>query len=295
MNELYQYPFQSHTLDLEGLGLHYLDEGPRDGEPVVMVHGNPSWSYYYRHVIKKLRDKYRCIAPDHIGMGLSDKPGDAQYQYTLDRRVADLEKLLDSLGITSNITLIVHDWGGMIGMTYAARYPERIARLVVLNTAAFRLPVRKRLPPSIWLCRNTALGALLVRGFNAFARGAAKYGVTCKPMEPKVREAYLWPYNSWQNRIATLRFVQDIPLASGDRAYATVLATENALATLKDKPMMIAWGAKDFVFDDRFLDEWRCRFPDADVNYFDDAGHYVLEDAGDRIIPLIETFLTRGK
>jgi haloalkane dehalogenase len=224
---------------------------------------------------------------------LSDKPDDSQYQYTLDRRVADLEKLLESLGITSNITLIVHDWGGMIGMTYAGRYPDRIKQLVVLNTSAFSLPTSKRLPPSLQLCRNTAIGALLVRGFNVFARGAAKYGVTRKPMDSKVREGYLRPYNSWRNRIATLRFVQDIPLSPGDRAYDTMVATGKSLDLLKDKPMLIAWGANDFVFDDHFLDEWKRRFPNAQVNYFENAGHYVLEDAGEKIIPLIEAFLTR--
>lgn len=287
MNPL--YPFESQYLDLDGVRLHYVDQGPRDGDPVVMLHGNPSWSFYYRELIKALRDKYRCIAPDHIGMGLSDKPDDSQYEYTLDRRVADLEKLLGEL---SNITLVVHDWGGMIGFAYAARHPERIARIVVLNTAAFGLPAGKRLPTSLWLARNTALGALLVRGFNAFARGAARHGVV-KPMPPDVRAGYLRPYDSWANRIATLRFVQDIPLSPGDRAYNTMIATENALDVLQDKPMMIAWGAKDFVFDDDFLAQWRDRFPGADVHTFEDAGHYVLEDAGDRIIPLIESFMKR--
>ncbi len=127
-----------HDLDLGGLRYHYLDEG--QGEPVVMVHGNPSWSFYYRHLVEALRDNHRCIVPDHIGCGLSDKPDDARYEYTLSRRAADLEALLDHLGIEGPLTLVMHDWGGMIGMTYATRHPERIARLVVLNTAAFHLP-----------------------------------------------------------------------------------------------------------------------------------------------------------
>ena len=130
-----QYPFTGNLLDIQGLNYHYLDEG--NGPPVVMVHGNPSWSFYYRNLVLALRDRYRCIVPDHIGCGLSDKPGDNRYDYTLSRRVDDLEALLEHLGIRENITLVVHDWGGMIGMAYAVRHPERIKRLVILNTGAF--------------------------------------------------------------------------------------------------------------------------------------------------------------
>src|SRR5262245_40625611 len=157
------YPFRSHFLDRSGVRMHYLDEG--SGPPVVMVHGNPTWSFYFRNLVQALRDDYRTVVPDHIGCGLSDKPGDDRYEYTLDRRVADLEALLDSLGLTSNLTLVLHDWGGMIGMAFASRHPERIRRLVILNTAAFLLPAGKRLPRSLWLVRNTPLGPLLVRGF----------------------------------------------------------------------------------------------------------------------------------
>ena len=120
-----------------------------------MVHGNPSWSFYYRNLVLALRDRYRCIVPDHIGCGLSDKPGDDRYDYTLSRRVDDLERLLEHLGITENITLVVHDWGGMIGMAYAVRHPERIKRLVILNTGAFHLPKSKPFPLGLRICRDT--------------------------------------------------------------------------------------------------------------------------------------------
>src|SRR5436305_2156201 len=130
--------------DRGGLRLHYLDEG--DGEPVVMVHGNPTWSFYYRHLVEALSPSHRVIVPDHIGCGLSDKPDDSRYAYTLASRVDDLEALLEHLGIVKDITLVVHDWGGMIGMVYATRHPKRIRRLVVLNTAGFHLPQAKRFP-----------------------------------------------------------------------------------------------------------------------------------------------------
>lgn len=281
------YPFKSHFLDLCGISYHYLDEGK--GEPVVMVHGNPSWSFYYRNLALALRDSYRVIVPDHVGCGLSDKPDEKNYNYTLERRVEDLETLLSHLGIDKNITLVVHDWGGMIGMAYAVRHPEKIKRLVILNTSAFHLPETKKFPWQLRFTR-TALGAFLVRGFNAFSLGALIFG-SKKPMARETRKAYLAPYNSWANRIAVLRFVQDIPLKPGDPAYELVSEVENNLSKFADKPMLICWGEKDFVFDHHFLNEWIKRFPKAQIHRFPDAGHYVLEDAGEEIIPLLNKWL----
>ncbi len=285
------FPFTGKFLALKsGLKMHYLDEGK--GAPVVMVHGNPSWSFYYRNLALALRDTNRVIAPDHIGCGLSEKPGDDRYDYTLKSRVDDLEFLLDSLGVKEKITLVVHDWGGMIGLTCAARHPERISRLVILNTGAFLLPPGKSFPAALRLCR-TPLGALLIRGFNAFARGAAWVGCKRRRMSRELRRAYAAPYNSWANRIATLRFVEDIPLAPGDKACAVALETQEKLGSLSSLPMLICWGLKDFVFDRHFLEEWTRRFPGAEIHSFPDCGHYILEDAQKEVIPLIKNFLAR--
>jgi haloalkane dehalogenase len=283
-------PFESRFLDLAGLRYGYLDEG--QGEPVVMLHGNPTWSFFFRNLIAGLRDRYRVIAPDHIGCGLSDKPDERRYEYRLHRRVDDLGALLDHLDLGDRLTFILHDWGGMIGMAWASRHPERVARLVVLNTAAFLLPQGKKLPWSLWLIRNTPLGPLLVRGLNAFCRGAVRYCVE-KPMATAVRAGYLQPYGSWKERLAVLRFVQDIPLAPGDPSYDLVYSVQEGLERFRSVPMLICWGAKDFVFDDHFLAEWQQRFPAAEVHRFADAGHLVLEDAGDRILPLVWDFLGR--
>lgn len=281
------YPFNSNFLNLRGIKYHYLDEGR--GEPVVMVHGNPTWSFYYRNLTLALRDSYRVIVPDHIGCGLSDKPAADKYNYNLKQRVDDLEALLSHLGIDKNITLVVHDWGGMIGMAYAARHPERIERLVILNTSAFHLPKTKRFPWQLWLTR-TPLGAFMVRGFNAFSLGAVIFG-SKKPMPREIRKMYLAPYDSWANRVAVLRFVQDIPLKPGDPAYKIVSEVENKLDEFANKPMLILWGEKDFVFDHHFLNEWIKRFPKAEVHRFPNAGHYVLEDAGDKIVPRVKEWL----
>lgn len=285
------YPFQSHFLDRDGIRLHYLDEG--QGEPVVMVHGNPSWSFYYRNLAIALRDWHRVIVPDHIGCGYSDKPSDDRYEYTLESRVADLEALLESLEIKRNITLVVHDWGGMIGFAFATRHPERISRLVVMNTAAFQLPQSKSMPLALSIVRNTPLGALLVRGLNAFSVGASIVGCKRNPLSAELKAWYRRPYDSWKNRIATLRFVQDIPLRPGDRAWALANETEDRLELLREIPMLICWGMKDFVFDRHFLEEWVRRFPNADTHRFDDCGHYILEDAADEIVPLIVQFVSR--
>jgi haloalkane dehalogenase len=284
------YPFESHFLDLHGLRYHYLDEGA--GEPIVMLHGNPTWSFFYRRLVLALRDSHRCIVPDHIGCGLSEKPDDSRYRYTLSQRVGDLECLLEQVGATKNLTLVLHDWGGMIGMTYASRQPEAIRRLVILNTAAFHKPNGKRLPWSIWLCRNTALGPFLVRGLNAFCRGAASK-CCFRPMTSEIRQAYLQPYNSWHNRIALLRFVQDVPLRPSDSCYDLVSEVQNGLQRFRGVPMLICWGENDFVFDADYLAEWVRRFPEAEVHRLPDAGHYVLEDAAEEIIPQVQDFLRK--
>ena len=282
------FPFTPNYLDIDGHRMHYVDEG--EGDVVLMLHGNPSWSFLYRDLIGELKRDHRAVAPDHIGCGRSDKPGDGAYDYTLASRVSDLSRLVEELDVR-DITLVMHDWGGMIGMAWATRHADRIARLVVLNTAAFPLPPGKRFPAALALARVPGLGALLVRGANAFSRAAVRRCVTRKPMSDEVAAGYLEPYDSWAHRIAIHRFVQDIPLGAGDRAYEIVRRTAEELDRLVDIPLLICWGMKDFVFDEYFLDEWKRRFPAADVHRFPDCGHYVLEDAGEAIVPLVRRFL----
>ena len=283
------YPFAAHRLDLGGgVRMHYVDEGA--GEPVLMLHGNPSWSLYYRDLVQALSGRFRTVAPDHVGCGRSDKPSAGAYDYTLSRRVDDVGRLVDHLAL-DRVNLVVHDWGGMIGLAWAVRHPDRLARLVVLNTGAFHLPNGKAFPASLRLARLPGVSDLLVRGLGAFSRGANRFCVTRRPLPPAVAAGYLAPYDSWRNRIAVHRFVQDIPLAPGDRAWPIVQDTAERLETLRHVPLLLCWGMRDFVFDHHFLAEWERRFPDAEVHRFEDAGHYVLEDAGEEIVPLVERFL----
>jgi pimeloyl-ACP methyl ester carboxylesterase len=275
--------------DRGGLKLHYLDEG--SGESVVLLHGNPTWSFYFRHLVDSLRGTHRVIVPDHIGCGMSDKPDDSRYEYTLASRVDDLELLLDHLGLDRELTLIMHDWGGMIGMAYAARHPKRIARLVVSNTAAFHKPSAKPMPRALAICRDSSWGAFLVRGLNLFCNGTAWIGCKRQPMTRELRRAYAAPYDSWKDRIAILRFVQDIPLSPSDRSYELVTWVQDRLDLLRAVPMLVVWGMRDFVFDHHFLDEWTRRFPEARVERFTQAGHYVFEDEAAAINGFVTSFL----
>jgi haloalkane dehalogenase len=271
--------------------MHYLDEGPRDGIPVVMCHGNPTWSFYYRTLIPELSQTYRVIVPDHIGCGLSDKP--EHYPYTLERHIGNLASLILHLGL-EHIVMVLHDWGGAIGMGYATRHPENVERFVVFNTSAFYLPA---VPVVLRLARSPLLGALMVRGLNAFAGLAVWLGVVHhKRMTPDVRAGYLMPYDSWRNRVAIYRFVQDIPVSAQHPTRSTVDGIDRALSQFRDTPMLILWGGRDFVFTvDDFLAGWRSRFPEAEVRIFEDAGHYVVEDAHERILPLMQAFLQEAQ
>lgn len=270
--------------------MHYVDEG--EGPVVVMVHGNPSWSFYYRNLIRELREDHRAIAVDHIGCGLSDKPDDKSYDFTLEERVADLTSLLDEIVPEGKVNLVLHDWGGMIGMTWAVRNHERVEKIVLLNTAAFPLPQsRGKLPFPVWLARDTKVGALLVDRFNAFSRGAIRFCVTEK-MAPEIAAGYEAPYKNREDRIATLRFVQDIPLSEEDRAFQIVKDTEESLHVFQDEQIMIGWGHKDFVFDDHFLARWKEIYPKATYKEYPDAGHYVLEDRRRDLPEEIHRFLT---
>lgn len=277
------FPFTSHYVQLGKNRIHYIDEG--SGPVIVMVHGNPTWSYYYRNIITLLSKDHRVIAIDHMGCGLSDKPQD--YEYTLKQHVENLERVLDSLHVLS-FSLVVHDWGGAIGMGVATKYPERIEKIVILNTAAFR---SSRIPFRIRICKFPLIGPFIVRAFNGFAWPATFMAVK-KSMQKDVCSAYIAPYNSWNNRVAVSAFVKDIPLEESHVSYSTLEEIENGLSTIKDAgvPMMIIWGGKDFCFDNVFYEEWRQRFPEAECHMFPEGGHYILEDCRDEVAPLFSRF-----
>jgi len=278
------YPFESNFFKHDGLRYHYLDEG--SGPVLLMLHGNPTWSFYYRELVCGLRNRFRVIVPDHIGCGFSDKP--QRYPYRLQTHINNVEALLEHLGI-EQYSLAVHDWGGPIGFGVGGRKPERVERLIVFNTTAC---LTRRYPIGILACKVPLLGSIAVRGFNLFAKCAVWFA-SCNPekMTKDIAAGFLKPYDSYANRVATLAFVRDIPLNDKHPSWQVAKTVVDNIHKLADKPVMICWGTKDFCFTDFFLKDLRQRFPQAHVHEFHDAGHYVVEDAGDEILELVERFL----
>src|ERR1035437_10269574 len=261
------YPFKPTAfITPRGARMNYVDHGPRRDDAVLLLHGNPTWSFYYRDLVRDLAAAgLRCIAPDHVGMGLSEKPPD--YDYTLATRIADLEAL-----------------GGAIGFGFAARHPDLIGRVVILNSAAFPA---NHIPMCIALCTIPLLGPLIVRGCNGFAGPATSMAMRRRILMPDEKRGYLFPYDSWANRVAVNAFVRDIPLNPSHPSWATLAAVETGLAQFWDRPALIVWGGLDFCFGDEFLTRWQGAFAAVQCIRVADAGHYVLEDAAPQVTPLV--------
>lgn len=284
-----EYPFKSHYLTLEDNNLlHYVDEGPKDSSPIIMVHGNPTWSFFYRNLIRKFSPERRVIAIDHIGCGLSSKP--QSYDYTLENHIQNISKLfkkviLPDLG-DKKFDLIVHDWGGAIGLGLATRFSEHLNKSVIMNTAAY---TDEFIPKRINLCKIPILGERLVRHFNAFAWPATFMAVE-KPLSSIIKRGYLLPYNNYKNRIATARFVMDIPMGPKHPSWKTLKDIEEALPNLPGEKLLL-WGEKDFCFSPHFYERWKKFYPNAETCLLPKAGHYLLEDEPEMTTEKITGFL----
>ncbi len=276
------FGYEPHFLEVQERALHYVDEGAvREGGPgpILCVHGNPTWSFYWRAIVDGFKDETRVVVPDHLGMGLSDRvPGGTRLAEHVDALVA----LMDELDLR-DVTLVVHDWGGAIGFGAALARRDRVSRFVVTNTAAFP---SSRIPRRIALCRVPGLGRLAVQGGNAFAR-AATHMTTERPLTAEVRAALLAPYGSWSEREQTWRFVADIPMREDHPSWAPLAGIADGLEGLRGLPMEIVWGMQDWCFSPLFLAGWEQRFPDVPVTRLDDVGHYVMEDAPEEVLEAI--------
>lgn len=268
------------------------DTGGMEKPTLVFVHGNPSSKHLFRHLIAACAPNYRCIAVDHIGMGESDKPNRGDYDFHFETRVDDLEHVLSHLNATGSITLIVHDWGGIIGLRYAQRHPGRLVRLVINNTATFPLLAGKKLPFAIGFIRDSWIGGVVCKYLNGFQRGAVWIGVGAK-LSPTAARGYLDAHPNAHDCEAILRFVRDIPLLPADRGFDKITALAEFLPSLSGLPIQINWGMRDFVFDKDYLAEFVRLYPNAEVHRYEAAGHWLTEDAHTEMAPRLLDFLKR--
>lgn len=276
--------FTSHFVKVAGVDLHYIDEGK--GETVVMIHGNPTWCYFYRNLIHALKDKYRVIAIDLLGCGLSGRPTNMNYR--LRRRIEHIEEFMRALDIT-DCSLVMHDWGGPIGSGYAVRHPERIRRLVYLNTTLTEVDT---LP---WLIRTSArlpLGRMLTKFTGNFIRLATGVGVH-RRLPREIKQGYLFPYKSSSSREAIAAFVEDIPLSADHPSYQDLVEVGDGLKKFANIPVKIVWGLRDPCFHREMLTKVAGHFPHAEIVEIPDASHLVLEDSPERCCAVIREFFDR--
>ena len=277
-----EYPFPCKTFKVEAGRLNYVDEG--EGEPIVFVHGNPDWSFSYRNLIKHFSNKNRCIAIDHIGFGLSDKPCD--WTYLPEDHATNLSLLLEELDL-SNITLVVNDWGGPIGLSYAILNPDRIKKIVLFNTWCW--PTNDDWYYQLFSkFMGGPIGRLLVRRNNFFVNGVVKmaYGDKSKLTE-EIQRHYAKPFEIPAERKGSWIFPKEI-ITSGK--WLGQLWSKIDL--IKDKPVLILWGNKDIAFRDKELKKWMRTLTDFKLQVFENAGHYPHEEQPAKVVELISEFLS---
>jgi haloalkane dehalogenase len=276
-----EYPFASHTFSTPAGRMHYVDEGA--GAPILFVHGNPTWSFLYRELIKALAPAYRCVAPDHLGFGLSDRAPTGAYRPAA--HAARLRALIEALDLR-DLVLVVHDWGGPIGLDYAGAHPERVRGLVILNT--WMWPVNDdpyyRLLGAL---AGSRLGRFLYLRLELFTRIAMPlwFGDRSR-LTPEIHDHYLAPLDAPRDRLATWVLSREV-LAS--RAWLAALwRRRKALAPI---PKLIVWGMKDLAFREKELRRWQRTFPAADVVRLEGVGHFVPEEAPRTLTGTVKRFL----
>jgi haloalkane dehalogenase len=276
------YPFESHYMDLDRAAVHYVDEG--SGPPLLLLHGNPTWSFLYRDIVRGLSDRYRCIAPDYPGFGLSRAA--AGYGYRPADHAAVLEQLVDRLSLT-NVTLMVQDWGGPIGFAVATSHPERFSSFVLGNTWAWP----KEDPGTQVFSRllGGPIGSYLILKRNFFVEKILPGNVKLKKLSAEVMDAYRGPFPTAESRRPVHVFPHEI-LAS--RPF--LAEVERGLSKLSDRPALLVWPTKDVAFRERERKRWEQAFPNHRTVTLEGAGHYIQEDAAEEIVSAIRAWNERS-
>ncbi|WP_229803652.1 alpha/beta fold hydrolase [Litchfieldella qijiaojingensis] len=264
--------------------MHYVDEG--SGEPVVLLHGNPTWSFLYRHLIKQLSSTHRCIAPDYLGFGLSDKPAD--WSYKPQDHANNLTRLIETLGLT-DMTLVMQDWGGPIGLSYAVSHPRNVSRLILINTWAW--PINHDFHYIAFSAfMGGPIGRLLIRRGNFFARVLLRQAFGDKTqLSRRTHAHYLHPLDSPEDRKGCLVFPKEI---LGSSAWLAQLWQE--IPGLRDKPTLLVWGMKDIAFRKKELQRWQRTFSHPQVVRLHSVGHFVPEEAPECLAEAVKRFLHEG-
>ncbi|HEY6776299.1 MAG TPA: alpha/beta fold hydrolase [Thermoleophilaceae bacterium] len=279
------FPFKARYLRAANVRLHYVDEGARDAQPLLFLHGNPTWSYLWRRQIADLSEQgHRCVAFDHMGFGRSDKPPHMAV-YSLRAHVDNTLALIDGLDL-SDVVLVAHDWGGPIGLGALLERRERLRGLVLMNTWAWELP--SFLPPFLREFRTEGLGEILALGGNLFVESIPG-GMARRDIDPVMMEAYRAPFPDYWSRAGMLAFQREIPLTERDRSARLIGSIHERLSEL-DVPVLLVWGLRDPVFQPVFLDQWRELFPAARTVELEDAAHFLVEDRPDAVTEAIAGF-----
>lgn len=275
-----EYPFKDHYLDLSMGRMHYVDEG--QGRPIVMVHGTPEWSFGYRHLIKGLSKSFRCIACDQIGFGLSDKP--AGWSYLPEDHAKNLADLIEALNL-EDLTMIVHDYGGPIGLAYALEHPEAIHSLVIMNTWMWSLKEDAHFRGTQLFAGS--LGRFLYERLSFSARVILPFAMGNRSrLTGPIHQQYLKPWQTPAERHGTWVFAREL-IGSSDW-YDSLWQKRDCI---QGKTALILWGMRDFAFRPVELDKIKSMFNYETVQTFDDIGHFVSEELGSRLPPIISYFL----
>lgn len=278
------YPFESRWCEVEGIPVHYVDEG--QGQPILFLHGNPTWSFLYRDIIRALRGKFRCLALDYPGMGMSGKPrdfGQPTYGFTPREHSRIVQGFVEKLDL-GDLGLMVQDWGGPIGIGMATRVPDRISHLIIGNTCAWPMT-----GPAVWMFSNglgRGLGRQLILRQNLFVERILPAAINDKSrLSRDVMAAYRGPYPTPKDREPTAVFPREI---LGSRDYLEEV--ERSLHHLAKKPVQLVWGTDDQAFTKRELIRWQELYPDARVRLLRGANHFIQEDAPEGIAESISSF-----